>query len=468
MFARWREPQGYRDVLRISLPLVVSMASSTVMQFTDRVFLSNYSLEAIAAALPAGVACFLLIALFMGVAAYVNVFVAQYQGAGAYRRVGASLWQGIHFALMAWLVLASFYFLADGLFAWVAHPPRVRVLETVYFKICILGAGFVVLSTALSCFFSGRGLTRPVMVVHLSAAALNIPLDYALIFGAGPFPELGVAGAAIATVAAEALIVVLLAALIFNRRNEQEFGVLSGWRWHPEIFRRLVRFGFPGGGHFFLDVFAFTVFVLMVGRLGTVELAASNVVLALNMVAFLPMIGFSIGVSTLVGQAIGAGRPEEGARATASTLHITLCYMGLVGTAFVLAPHPLLALFGASSQNPAEFAEITAVGVVVLRFVALYTLFDGLAIIYSGALKGAGDIWFVLLAQGACSLGVMALPLYLTLEVWHGGLYAAWACLTGYVAVLGTVFWYRFHTGKWRRMRVIESAEKLARTGQEG
>jgi MATE family multidrug resistance protein len=98
MIERWSRPYGYRQVLAISLPLVASMGSFTLMQFTDRVFLANYSVDAIAAALPAGIASFTCIAFFMGVANYTNAFVAQYTGARAFSRVGASLWQGIYFS----------------------------------------------------------------------------------------------------------------------------------------------------------------------------------------------------------------------------------------------------------------------------------------------------------------------------------------------------------------------------------
>jgi len=97
-----RSPNSpYRRVISISVPLAMSMAATTVMEFTDRVFLANYSLEAIAAVVPAGITQFLFLAFFVGVAGYVNVFIAQYTGAGAHHRVGACLWQGLWFTLLS-------------------------------------------------------------------------------------------------------------------------------------------------------------------------------------------------------------------------------------------------------------------------------------------------------------------------------------------------------------------------------
>lgn len=152
MIKRWSKPNGYREVLAISLPLVASMGSITLMQFTDRVFLANYSVDAIAAAMPAGIASFTFIAFFMGVASYTNAFVAQYTGAGAHQRVGAALWQGIWFSIIATCFLASLYFISEPLFQMIGHSPRIQTLEVDYFNILTLGAGLVVLSSAMGIF----------------------------------------------------------------------------------------------------------------------------------------------------------------------------------------------------------------------------------------------------------------------------------------------------------------------------
>lgn len=457
MLQRWSQNNGYRQVLAIGLPLVVSMGTTTLIYFTDRVFLSNYAVDAIAAATPAGITSFLFLSFFMGVASYVNVFVAQYLGAAAPQRVGASLWQGIYFSLLAYAALASLYFVAPHIFRAGGHLPEIQRLEAIYFRILTLGSGLVVLATTLSCFYSGQGLTRPVMLVNLAGAAVNIPLDYILINGVGFFPELGILGAGLATVTAQGVVVLLFAWLIFNRANNQRFGVFSAWALDGRLFRRLMRFGLPGGVQFFLDMFAITFFVFMVGRLGKPALAATNIVFAISTLSFLPMIGFSIAVSTMVGQAIGAGRPRDAVEATTSTLHITLAYMAVVAALFVLIPEPLLELFRTRQAEVGDYAQIMTLGVVLLRYVAVYTLFDALAIIYFGALKGAGDIYFVMKTIALVSLAVMIIPLYLGIEYLEAGLHFSWGCITLYAILLGLIFRWRYRRGQWQRMRVIES-----------
>ncbi len=456
LISRWRGEGGYGQVLSVGLPLVASMASTTVMHFTDRMFLANYSVEAISAATPAGITSFLFISFFMGVVSYVNVFVAQYVGAGRPDRVGASLWQGIYFSLLASLVLAALYFLAGPLFSASGHPAEVQRLEVLYFRILTLGAGLVVLGVGLSCFYSGQGLTRAVMLVNLTGAAVNIPLDYALINGVWGFPRWGIQGAALATVVAQAAVVLLYVILIFRPLYNRRFQLWRARALDRELFARLMRFGLPGGVQFFLDMFAITFFVFMVGRLGKLELAATNIVLAIDTLAFLPMVGFSVAVSTLVGQAVGAARPCLGVRATQHTLHITMAYMVLVAAVFVAAPDWLLNMFRPQECTPREFTLIKQTGVVLLRFVAVYSIFDALAMTYFGALKGAGDIWFVMWAQALVSAVLVVLPVSLGIAFWDFGLYQAWTCLTAFVASLGLIYGWRFRTGRWREMSVIE------------
>ena len=194
------------------------------MQFTDRVFLANYSVDAISAVLPAGIAAFACISFFKGTANYTNAFVAQYIGARAFNRVGAAVWQGIYFSIFASCLLASFYFISEPLFNLIGHSPGIKSLEITYFNILILGAGFDIFNSTLSCFYTGRGLAKPVLLVHLAGAILNIPFDYCLINGIGPFPEMGIFGAGIATISAHAAITIIFCLLVFNRKNRTKFG----------------------------------------------------------------------------------------------------------------------------------------------------------------------------------------------------------------------------------------------------
>lgn len=452
---RWSEPGGYAEVLKMGLPMMVTMGTVTLMQFTDRIFLGRYSLEALAASTPASIASFLFMCFFMGVCEYATVFVAQYVGARRLHRVGAAIWQGLWFCIPAWAIMIALGLLAEPIFSLADHPPEVRELEVAYFSWVNYGSGLGIIAALLSDFFMGRGLTATVMLIHIVAAVVNVPLDYMLINGVWIFPEMGIRGAALATCAGWGVSALLFALLIFTRANDRKYHVFRAWRIDPELFIRFLRYGIPGGVQFFMDIFAFTFFIFMVGRIGVVELAASNVTLALNMVAFLPTVGLSVSASILMGQAMGARNPELGRHAACNTLRMALAYMAVMALVYVVFPGPLLSLFLPPGGDPAQEAAILETGAVLLRFVALYSLFDAVAIVLGGALKGAGDIRYFMVVLAACSMLGMVLPVYVLVEWLDAGIYTAWACTVVYVISLATLIWLRFGTGKWRDKRLL-------------
>ena len=460
-FSDHKEIKPYRQVLKVSLPLVISMSSTMIMEFTDRVFLANYSLDAIAAALPAGIASFLFISFFLGTAQYLNVFVAQYSGSGRLQRVGAVLWQGIYFSVLSGAALVGLSFLAEPLFQFGGHTVEVQVLEVVYFKVLCLGSGILIVGTALSCFFSGRGQTRLVMIINMIGTLINIPLDYALINGIWIFPEWGIRGAGIATVMSWSLVTLIFAVLVFTKKNERVFKVLTHRAVEADLFGRLMRYGIPSAIQFSLDIFAFTFFIFMVGRIGKVQLAATNMVFSINSLAFMPMMGFSLGTSTLVGQALGRNRVNDAVAATKATIHIVLGYIFLLFILFLFLPQPMLELFRPRHLAPENFAPIIKMGIILLRFVAAYIFFDALYMVFIGVLKGAGDTRFIMCSIGVLSLVIMILPIYIGVEVFGAGLYYAWSCTISFVFCLFVVSFWRYFQGRWKHLRVIEDSVEI-------
>ena len=438
------------------MPLVASMASTMVMEFTDRVFLANYSLESIAAALPAGIAAYLFISFFAGTAGYVNVFIAQYTGAGALDRVGAALWQGIYFTLIAGVVVAGLSLLAEPLFQFSGHAAEVQRLEVIYFRILCLGAVTMILGTALSCFYSGRGQTRPVMIIYFIGTFINIPLDYMIINGVWIFPELGIKGAGIATVISWTVVAIIFGAMIFSSENDRTFAVRKRRQFDLELFRRLLKFGMPGALQFTMDILGFTFFVFMVGRIGNIELAVSNIVLAIDSLAFMPLMGFSMGTSTLVGQALGRNDPSQAVAVTRATIHIVLIYIFCLVLLFVLVPHILLDLFRPGNLSAESFTEMRTLGVHLLRIICCYLFFDALYMICIGVLKGAGDTRFIMWSITLVSLFALMLPMYVGIVYFNRGIYFAWTMLTLFVFLLFVMSFGRYLQGKWKTMRVIE------------
>ena len=439
----------------MALPLVISSGSVTLMYVVDRVFLTWYSPDALAAAMPASMVHWSLLAVPIGLALYANTFVAQYDGAGRIERVTASLWQAIYLALAGGVILALLTPLAAGIFRLAGHTAAVQKLETDYLQVLCLGSMPFLLSAALSGFFTGRGKTAVVMWVNIAAALLNTGLDYVLIFGWGPIPGWGITGAAVATVSAQTTAVVLYAAVLLGPGIRHRFGILVHWRFDPELFRRFLRYGLPNGTMFLADVAGFTVFLLLLGALGTEQLAATNLAFNINSMAFVPMLGMGTAVMTLVGRRVGEGQPELAVRTTWTAFGLASVYMLFCASMFLFASDLILRPY-AVKADPAQFALIRSHVVVLLRFIAVYAFFDAMIIVFSSAVRGAGDTRFALVLTFVAAWIVMVLPTWIAIRTDRLTLHVGWTACTGFIVVMGLGFLWRFLGGQWKSMTVIE------------
>ncbi len=453
--ARWKGEGGYRELLSMAFPLILSTGSWSVQHFVDRMFLAWYSPEAIAAVMPSGMINFTLLSIFIGTASYVSIFVAQYYGAGMHHRIGSALWQGVYIAMIGGVVHLALIPLAEPFFNFVGHDAGVRENEIVYFQVLCTGAFPAIAGSAFSGFFTGLGKPWPVMWVNVLSTAVNLILDYFMIFGHGPFPEMGIKGAAFATVIAG--YVYCLAYVVMMRYSElnRKYHIFRGWKPDSPLFSRLLSFGLPSGIQFFIDIAGFSVFLLLVGKLGTENLAVTNIAFNINTLAFMPMIGIGIAVSVLVGQYLGAEKSAVAEKSVYSGFHLTFIYMVSIAILYVAVPDIFILPF-AKGSDPHSFARIRDLTVVALRFVALYSIFDTLNIIFASALKGAGDTRFVMYMLAGVSGLVLVVPSYMVLVVFNGGLVFAWTIASAYVIILGISFLLRFLGGKWKSMRVIE------------
>ncbi len=449
------EPGSRRELLQVAMPLIISSGSLSLMHVVDRMFLTWYSQDALAAALPAGLLYWTLISLPFGMAAYVNTFVAQYEGAERNDRVAASIWQGIYLAVIAGSVMLWAIPFSKLMFGWIGHAPRVQALEIDYFSILSLGSIPVICSAALSSFFSGRSQTAVVMRVNLTATAVNAGLDYCLIFGVGPFPRWGIQGAATATVIASIITAGLYIVAMHRGPLSRRYAIWANRGFDRELFGRFVRYGLPNGVQFLVDVAAFSLFIMIVGRLGTESLAATNLAFNLNTLAFVPMMGMGTAVMTLVGKRIGEGRPELAVRTTWTAFRLAGSYMLIFAAIYVIAPSSILAPYAAYT-DPETFSAMSKQVVILLRFIAVFSVFDAMVIVFGSAIRGAGDTRFSLLMLGLSSWLIMVLPTFVVWRWFGGNLIASWTACTLHISILGLCYLARFQAGHWESMRVIE------------
>ena len=442
---------GMLEVLKIAFPLILASSAHAVNLLADRIMLAKYSDDAVAGSMAAGLTAFTLACFFLGVIGYSGTFVAQYYGAGAHDRVGTAVWQGIFLAILGGIFLASGWLWGKWLFSLFGHTPSVVVQEVEYFRLLSLGGVLLLLNTAFCAFWGGRGKTNMIMAVNLFTTALNVPFNYALIYGRWGCPELGIAGAAWGTNLSALASCLILAGFFFlpsgSRRHFKTCSEIFDWG----LFWRLIRYGLPNGIQFALDLASFNIFIIMLGRYGVVVQAGASIAFGLNSLAFTPMIGIGQTVSILVGQCIGARDIEHAKRSVRSARNLVWLYMAFMGMIFVFRPE--LILWGFSVKNP----EIILTAKIMLKFISCFLLFDGLFIVYSNAIRAAGDTLFSMLAGTSMAILMQAVPAvvlgYFKINVW-----IIWVCLVIYIMTAGTVFYLRYRGGKWTTMKVIEDA----------
>lgn len=453
------KPGGLTEVLRISIPLILSAAGHAVNLFTDRVMLSWYGADAVSAVLPAGLTAFAASSIFFGTAGYANAFVSQYVGAGRPERVGPSVWQGIIFALLGGAFMATGWFWAGPLFKLFGHPAEIQEGEVTYFSIMALGTVIMLLSMSISAFWSGRGRTKVIMMVNLLVTILNVVFNYGLIFGNYGLPSYGIQGAAMGTLSAEAVGLLIYIFLFLRPSMRKAFNTWPERLFDRALFGRLVRYGMPSGIQLFLDMAAFNTFVVILGRYGKTVQEASSIVFSLNAISFIPMIGLGQTVSILVGQSIGAKDIPKAKRSVRSGIILTLIFMGVMATLFVVCPNLFLQLF-VRPGDPGQ-AETLALARQILFFVAAYTLFDGAFIIYGSAIKGAGDTAFAMWVGSAMAWFCYALPCSIACA-FGASMWVLWSILVAYVVIESLVFLLRYNHGAWERMSVIERRDPEA------
>jgi len=391
----------------------------------------------------------------MHIAAYTNTFVSQYNGSGNYHRIGPVVWHGIGFGLLAMPFLLFLEPLGKLIFLFFGHEEQILAMECSYFRLVLLGSGAVIANEAVASFFYGRGKMKVVMIVNLFSVFVNAYLALCWAFGLFGFPRWELEGTAIATALAQWIrLVIFLGLMLLTDWKERRYGLFSGLKFDFPLFKRMMYYGSGSGVHIFMDTLCFSLLIFLVGGLDEIAYHTTTIAFTLNTFTFLPLVGTGIAVATIVGNQLGDNRPDLAERAVKTVFAIGICYVSIFGLAFLLLPNLFFSWF-ASNLDAETYVKTQTIATHLLRFIAFYLAFDALGIIYSSAIKGAGDTKFVFLVT-LCLAPAAPILCFVGIKFFGLGLYWCWSVLTLWVLVTGVIFFLRFRQGHWKKMRVIE------------
>jgi putative MATE family efflux protein len=459
-----------KSLFFLSLPIVITNLLQVAYNLADTFWLGQYSTEALAAVSLGFPLVFLFISMGMGLTIAGSVLVAQHTGAEETREAQYAASQTVVFSLIAATLLGAvgFYFVRDllGLFA---AEPVVTGLAGDYLAVITLGLPFMFGFFVFISLMRGAGDTVTPMVVMLGTVVLNIALDPFLIFGWGPFPRLGVEGAAVATVFARGLAMVVGMAIMLRGYRGIRVRVAD---LRPDLTyaRKLVRIGVPASIENTGRAVSVNAVLFVVTLFPTAVVAAFGVGVRVFSLVFMPAIAIDRGVETMTGQNIGADKPDRVAavnRFAAKVAFLLLAGLGVV--IFAFAPD-IIAVF---DSDP----EVVEQGATFLRWVAPTFGFVGILRAYSGGLRGAGKT-LTAAAIALVMFGVIRLPIayvasqdIIPVDFWifgqktPEGIWLGFA-LSSIIAAVIAFAW--FERGTWRDADLTEDKVGVGDDPAEG
>jgi MATE family multidrug resistance protein len=330
----------------------------------------------------------------------------------------------------------------------MGHPPELASLERPYFLTLMYGGSLLFLvKAALASYFSGIGRTRVVMISDVLGVIVNVPLSYLLIFGRLGLPELGIVGAALGTVIAAALSIVVYLLFYFNAFHREQFSVLQSFHFSPGIMRRYLRLGLPSGLEVFIALGTFNTFLLLYQSYGVAEGAAMAIVFNWDMLSFVPLMGLSIAIMSLIGRYVGAGDMSRATQVISSGFLIGVGYSGVLGLCFFLFRVPLMEVFATPGQ---DFSVIRELGARMMVGMACYVIADSVVLVCSGALRGAGDTRWLMIASTLTHVGMLLLQC-LVILYWQLGALISWWLFVATLIINAMLYGSRVFGGRWRQ-----------------
>lgn len=432
-------------ILGLALPIIGGMVSQNILNLVDTAMVGHLGDAALAAVGMGGFASFTAMALILGISVGVQATAARRKGQRRYDEMAGALNAGLLVVVcVAPLFSVVLYHFAPAFYPLLVEDPEVVALGTPYLQIRVLAITFVATNFAFRGYWNAVDRSRLYLITLLIMHTCNIFLNYVLIFGKFGFPELGVTGAGIGTAVSTAIGTITYVWLGFRFARGEGFCRKMPAR---SDVAQIVRLSIPSGIQQFFFSAGMTTMYWIVAQIGTAELAAANVLINLTLVALLPGIAFGISATTLVGQALGRGDPDDAKQWAWDVVKVSIVLLGALGVPMWLAPDLLLGMF-------LHHAETLEVARTSMRLIGATMVVEAVSIVLMHALLGAGDVHRVMRISISCQW-LYFLPLaYLIGPVFGYGLTAVWLLNISYRFVLACVFVLLWDRGKWATIKV--------------
>ncbi len=435
-------------VLGLAWPVIVENSLMTLVNVADVAMVGRLGKVAIASASLPGSPIFFSQAIFSAVSIGTTALVARLIGARERDKANMALRQSFFIAMVLGIIVTLLLVgFAQPIMHLMGARDEVLTMGSMYLRVSCSTFFFMTLSFILNGALRGAGDTKTPMITNIIANLVNLVLNYLLIHGIGVFPEMGVAGAALATAISRAVGGILVLGVVLSNKAKLHLDLRFPWTVDGDLMRRMLKVGLPAAGEQFVMRGSSMIMTRMITGLGTLAYASHSLVANFESVSFMIGLGFSMSASSLVGQHLGA-KDEDGANACGHmAAKVAGIAMGLFGLAFLLIPRMIIGIY---SNDP----EVVTLGSSILRIAGFSQIPLALNIVYSGGLRGAGDtqyvFWVSVLGNLILRLGLIYVFAYL-LDM---GVLGAWIGQTIDISIRSLFIFARYRSGKWRSIKV--------------
>jgi len=435
-------------VWSLSAPTLVEMFLVSLVGMADMIQVGRVGPEAITAVGLTNQPIMLLQAVFQALNVGTTALVARFIGMGKPKEASDTVRQTFVMVILLGLVISLFAGLtSSAILSFMGAEPEVLRVGDAYFKVVGYGFVFNVIAMGLASALRGAGDTRSPMVINLVANAVNVTFNYILIWGKFGFPRWGVFGAGVATTFSRFVAAVWFVILALKGERNVRLDFSDGYRPNPEILKRIFNIGFPAALEQGVLRTGQVFFAKVVSSLGTVTFAAHQTSMNILSLTFMPGQAFATGCTTLVGQCLGAKRPENAERCAYTSRNMGLAFGGAMALVFLFFGKYIAMLY----TNDMSVALASA---LVLKIYAFAQPFQSIQFILAGGLRGAGDTKYPLYSTAlGMWIGRVGLGWFFV-NVAKMGLPGAWLGMAIDQIVRGIFISLRFRTGRWKEARV--------------
>lgn len=433
-----------KELWIISFPLMLSLMSSSLMFFADRLFLAQYSIDAHNAATSAGNIVAFLQFIFICTTCIAEVFVGQYNGAGEKSKIGRPVWQ------MIWLSLfSSLIFFPIGFYGgeFIFSGSRYEAMEIEYFRYLMLCGPIFCLSGAISAFYIGRGSLAFATSITIGANILNAILAYFLILGCEPyFGPQGIKGAAYATGISQGIQSFIMFLDFMRKENRQTFGT-GKWHFVWTEFYKCLSFGVPSSLAHTIEILAWALFFRMLMNVSDDHITVASVAQTILFLFTFMTEGISKGAMALASNMVGAKKWNTIWKLLFSGVKFYCIVFVILGFFLVVEPSYIIQLFVPSNEQNSKLYVLIASSCL---WVWLFFLFDGIHWLVVGLLTATGDSKFVL-KTGSTTIWFFALlPTYVLVVHFGVSPDLAWAITAFYALTISSIYLLRFYSERWK------------------